>query len=163
MQGFAHALIPIILGNEVWLPHTPNPRTCWTFFDLQSSLSFPPLFLFFPLPSFCTPGTPKFSALSNCGSTYIHPKCSARKKKDFQFMTIHLFWVFAITHMEKQTHHSLVWLPFVFPSFYCWLIHNFQSEADYLQKGGEGRSWPNNFPAGNRTSSHAFKNCFHFT
>lgn len=90
------------------IPPTPEPAEPSS---ASSLLSFPPLFLFFPLPSFCTPGTPKFSALSNCGSTYIHPKCSARKKKDFQFMTMHLFWVLAITHMEKN---PTIWsvLPF---------------------------------------------------
>lgn len=104
MQGFAHARIPTILENEVWLPHTPNPRTCWTFFNLQSSL-FPSPISFLSSSFLLHPRNSRiFSSLQLC--EYLHPPqvlSKKKKKKDFQFMTIHLFWVFAITHMEKKT------------------------------------------------------------
>lgn len=162
MQGFAHARMPIILENEVWLPHTPNPRTCWTFFSLQSSL-FPSPISFLSSSFLLHPRNSKIFSSFQLWE-YLHPpQVLSKKKKRLSIYDNAPFLGVSHYTYGKKTNYLVCPSFFVFPSFYCWLIHNFQSEANYLQKGREGRSWPNNFPAGNRTSSQAFKNCFHFT
>lgn len=121
MQGFAHALMPIILENEVWLSHTPNPRTCWTFFDLQSSL-FPSPISFLSSSFLLHPRNSKIFSSLQLWEYLYPPQVFSKEKKDFPFMTIYLFWGFAITHTGGKT-HSLVCPSFRLP-FILLLTHS---------------------------------------